>query len=87
MMARHRVDWVAVRDGGHLVGWHWGADVDGTVRADGARPFRAVVTPDTTLRATLDGIVGSLTNVAVVEDEDGTYRGMVRIDEISERVR
>ncbi|HEX4903231.1 MAG TPA: ABC transporter ATP-binding protein [Acidimicrobiales bacterium] len=86
-MDRHHVDWFGVRDGQRLLGWQWGADLDGTVRAEGVRPFRAVVRPSTTLRATLDGIVGSLTNVAVVEDDDGTYRGMVRIDEISERVR
>ena len=56
-------------------------------RADGAQSFRAVVTPDSTLRSALDGIVGSLTNVAVVVGDDGEYRGMVRIDEISEGVR
>jgi len=87
LMARHHVDWFGVRDGTRLLGWHWGRDLDGEVRAEGVQPFRAIVTPETTLRATLDGIVGSLTNVAVVEDGDGAYRGMVRIDEISERVR
>jgi len=87
LMAEHRVDWFGVRDGTRLLGWHWGSELDGTVEAEGVQPFRAIVSPDSTLRATLDGIVGSLTNVAVVEDADGTYRGMVRIDEISERVR
>jgi osmoprotectant transport system ATP-binding protein len=87
VMAEHRVDWFGVREHGRLLGWQWGSQLDGTVRADGAEPFRAVVTPDSTLRSTLDGIVGSLTNVAVVVDEDGRYRGMVRIDEISEGVR
>jgi osmoprotectant transport system ATP-binding protein len=87
LMREHRVDWIGVRDGDRLLGWRWGADLDGTVTADGVEPFRAVVTPDSTLRSALDGIVGSLTNVAVVVDDDGAYRGMVRIDEISERVR
>jgi osmoprotectant transport system ATP-binding protein len=86
-MREHGVDWVGVCDGDRLLGWHWSADLDGTVSAQGAHAFRAVVHPDTTLRRTLDGIVGSLTNVAVVVDDDGAYRGMVRIDEISERVR
>jgi len=86
-MQQHRVDWVGVREGERLLGWHWGANVDGTVRAEGVQPFRAVVSPDASLRAALDGIVGSLTNVAVVVDGDGRYQGMVRIDEISERVR
>jgi osmoprotectant transport system ATP-binding protein len=87
LMERHRVDWVGVREGDRLLGWRWGTDLDGTVRAEGVRPFRAIVTPDSTLRSALDGIVGSLTNVAVVVDDEGAYRGMVRIDEISERVR
>jgi len=87
VMDRHRVDWVGVREGDRLLGWHWGTDLDGAVGADGLQPFGAVVAPASTLRATLDGIVGSRTNVAVVIDDDGRYRGMVRIDEISERVR
>ncbi len=87
LMAEHRVDWYGVRDGEHLLGWKWGTDLDGTVGADDVQPFRAVVTPDSTLRSALDGIVGSLTNVAVVVDDVGRYRGMLRIDEISEGVR
>jgi osmoprotectant transport system ATP-binding protein len=86
-MRKHKVEWYGVCDGDRLLGWQWGADLDGAARADGVHAFRAVVSPDTTLRATLDGIVGSLTNVAVVVDDAGAYRGMVRIDEISERVR
>ena len=86
-MAEHRVDWFGVCEHGRLLGWQWGTALDATVRADGVQPFRAVVTPDSTLRSALDGIVGSLTNVAVVVGDDGSYRGMVRIDEISEGVR
>jgi osmoprotectant transport system ATP-binding protein len=87
LMHAHRVTWFGIREHGRLIGWQWGADLDGSVRAEGAQPFRAVVSPDTTLRSTLDGIVNSLTNVAVVVDDDGEYRGMVRIEEISEGAR
>jgi len=87
LMAEHRVDWFGVREHGRLLGWQWGSSLGGTVGAEGAQPFRAVVTPDSTLRSALDGIVGSLTNVAVVVDDHGAYQGMIRIDEISEGVR
>ncbi|HAS13318.1 MAG TPA: proline/glycine betaine ABC transporter ATP-binding protein [Acidimicrobiaceae bacterium] len=87
LMQEHRVTWFGIREHGRLLGWQWGSALDGTVRADGAEPFRTVVSPDTTLRSALDGIVNSLTNVAVVIDHDGEYRGMVRIEEISEGVR
>jgi osmoprotectant transport system ATP-binding protein len=87
LMVEHRVNWFGVREHGRLLGWQWGSALDGAVRAEGAEPFRTVVRPDTTLRSALDGIVNSLTNVAVVIDDDGEYRGMVRIEEISEGVR
>jgi len=87
LMQEHRVTWFGIREHGRLLGWQWGSTLDGEVRADGAEPFRTVVSPDTTLRSALDGIVNSLTNVAVVIDDDGEYRGMVRIEEISEGVR
>lgn len=86
-MARHNVDWFGVCDGGRMVGWLWGHELGSSVDASGSRPFRSVVRPQTTLRRALDGIVGSLTNVAVVEDDAGRYRGMVRVEEISEGVR
>ncbi len=87
LMDKHHVDWFGISEGERLLGWQWGADLAGSVSAEGALPFRSVVTPQTTLRRALDGIVGSLTNVAVVIDHDGRYRGMVRIEEISEGVR
>ena len=86
-MDTHHVDWFAVCEQGRLLGWLWGHELNGRVSAEGVRPFRSVVRPDTTLRSALDGIVNSLTNVAVVEDVDGRYRGMVRVEEISEGVR
>ena len=86
-MDTHHVDWFGVCESGRLLGWLWGHELNGRVSAEGVRPFRSVVRPDTTLRSALDGIVNSLTNVAVVEDVDGRYRGMVRVEEISEGVR
>ncbi len=87
VMDAHNVDWFGVCQGDRLLGWLWSGELDGRVSAEGVRPFRSVVRPDTTLRSALDGIVNSLTNVAVVEDVDGRYRGMVRVEEISKGVR
>ena len=86
-MEAHHVKWFGVCEGQRLLGWSWGHDLDGTVSADRVHDFLAEVQPHTTLRATLDGIVGSLTNVAVVIDDDGRYRGMVRVEDISEAFR
>ena len=87
LMQAHGVKWFGVREHGRLLGWQWGDALDATVRGEGCEPFRTVVSPDTTLRTALDGIVGSLTNVAVVVSPEGDYQGMVRIEEISEGVR
>ena len=86
-MEAHHVDWFGVVDDGRVLGWLWGSELSGRVTAEGARPFRSLVRPDSTLRAALDGIVSSLTNVAVVEDDEGRYRGMLRVEEISEGAR
>lgn len=86
-MENHHVQWFGVCEHQRLLGWQWGHELDGTVTSTGLRAFRAVVRPETTLRATLDGIVGSFTNVAVVIDHEGRYRGMVRVEEISDGVR
>ncbi len=86
-MSRHHAEWFGVCENGRLLGWMWGTELNGRVSADGVRPFRSIVRPETTLRSALDGIVGSLTNVAVVEDAVGHYQGMVRVEEISAGVR
>jgi osmoprotectant transport system ATP-binding protein len=85
-MARHGVDWVGVRDGDRLLGWAGAADLDGqdTMSEVPVRPFRSVVTGDTTLKAALDGIVTSQTRVAVVVDDDQRYRGMLTVDDLAE---
>ena len=86
-MDEHHVDWYGVCRDERMLGWKWGADLNGTVTDTDVRPFRSIVQPTDTLRTALDGIVNSSTNVTVVEDVDGRYRGMVRIEEISEGMR
>lgn len=86
-MDEHHVDWYGVCRDQRMLGWKWGADLNGAVTDAEVRPFRSIVQPTDTLRTALDGIVNSSTNVAIVEDADGRYRGMVRIEEISEGMR
>src|SRR5918994_3572304 len=81
-MGEQGYDWVAVCDGDNrLQGWIGAADLDGAATlADLApRPFAAVVTAATTLKAALDGIVTSRTRVAVAVDDDGRYPGMLTL--------
>ena len=88
-MGEQGYDWVAVCDGDdRLQGWIGAADLDGAATlADLApRPFAAVVTADTTLKAALDGIVTSRTRVAVAVDGDGRYLGMLTVDDLAEGV-
>jgi osmoprotectant transport system ATP-binding protein len=86
VMAKHHLDWVAVLDGDRLLGWVGDGDLcdHATVVAAGPRRFVAEVTPSTPLREALDRIVSSATRVAVVLDADGSYVGMVTIDDIAE---
>ena len=88
-MGEQGYDWVAVCDGDdRLQGWIGAADLDGAATlADLApRPFAAVVTAATTLKAALDGIVTSRTRVAVAVDDDGRYLGMLTVDDLAEGV-
>ena len=104
VMAVEGTDWVAVCDGDHLAGWVGADAVDalgggGRLADADARPFVAVVHPDTTLKAALDGIVTSRTRVAVVVDpgepaSDGSeagsgaarFLGMLTLDDLAEGV-
>ncbi len=86
-MSEYHVDWVGICRDERMLGWLWGHELNGTVTDTDVRPFRSIVQPTNTLRNALDGIVNSATNVAIVEDVDGRYRGMVRIEDISEGVR
>jgi osmoprotectant transport system ATP-binding protein len=86
VMDASRLDWVGVVDGPRLLGWVDRSMLAGeaTVGAAGPRPFAARMAPGTGLREALDQIVQSATRVAVVVDHDGSYRGMLTIDDIAE---
>jgi osmoprotectant transport system ATP-binding protein len=89
VMAALGYDWVAVCDGDdRLRGWIGAADLDGavTVGERTPKPFRAVVTADTNLKAALDGIVSSHTRVAMVVDADDRYLGMLTVDDLAEGI-
>jgi len=88
-MAEFGVEWVGVRDGETLLGWTWGADLNGSGRVgDGPlQRFMAAVAPGAPLRETLDAIVLSHTRVAVVVDDANRYLGMITIEQISEGIR
>ena len=84
VMADHGVDWVGVVEDGQLLGWVSGANLNGaTMGQADLRPFAASVTPEAALREALDVIVGAQTRVAVVEDGDERYLGMLTIDQIA----
>jgi osmoprotectant transport system ATP-binding protein len=89
MMAKFGYDWVGVVEGERLLGWAGRGDLDGKARVGDARlrAFSTPVRPATPLRETLDSLVVSRTNVAVVVDDDDKYLGMLTIDSISEGVR
>jgi len=84
MMAEKGVDWVGVVDHDRLLGWIAAENLNGTSvgRAE-LRPFAASVTPDDALREALDVIVRAQTRVAVVQDSDDRYLGMLTIDQIA----
>jgi osmoprotectant transport system ATP-binding protein len=88
-MGEQGYDWVAVCDGDdRLQGWIGAADLDGAANFGELRPrpFLAVVTADTTLKAALDGIVTSRTRVAMAVDDDGRYLGMLTVDDLAEGI-
>ena len=89
IMAAKAIDWIAVRDGDRLLGWVWGSELDGLTRVGDAQPrtFRSQVSPTTSLREVLDGIVNSRTRVAVVVDGTDRYFGMITVDHLSEGIR
>ncbi len=84
VMADHGVDWVGVKDQQRLLGWVAAESLNGTTLGQGElRPFAASLTPDAVLREALDVIVGARTRVAVVEDDEARYLGMLTIDQIA----
>jgi osmoprotectant transport system ATP-binding protein len=89
VMQKFGVDWFGVLDGECLLGWADRGALAGITRAGDAqlKPFSAPVKPGTSLRETLDALVLSQTNVAVVVDHDNRYLGMLTIEQINEGVR
>jgi len=84
VMAEHGVDWVGVRDQRRLLGWVAAETLNGsTIGPTDLRAFAATVTPEATLREALDVIVGARSRVAMVQDDEKGYLGMVTIDQIA----
>jgi osmoprotectant transport system ATP-binding protein len=84
VMDDQHVDWVGVVDDGRLLGWVDAAGLNGATLGEAdLRPFAAKVTPDAALREALDVIVGAQTRVAVVEDDDERYLGMLTIEQVA----
>ncbi|MEM8902185.1 MAG: ABC transporter ATP-binding protein [Actinomycetota bacterium] len=83
-MARAGTDWFGIVEDERLVGWAPSSGLDGraSLAEVETRRFSAGVYGHDTLRTTLDRIVSSDTFVAIVEDADGRYRGMVTIEQI-----
>jgi osmoprotectant transport system ATP-binding protein len=87
-MAGFETDWVSVIENGELRGWVDEAALNGlsTVGQAAPRRFSAYVTADSSLRQTLDSIVTSRTQVAVVVEEDQRYRGILTLERISKEI-
>jgi osmoprotectant transport system ATP-binding protein len=87
-MTKFGYDWVSVVDDGELLGWVDGSMLDGTHTAWEAspRPFSAYVTANSSLRAALDSIVTSRTQVAVVVSEGQRYLGILTLDRITKEI-
>mgnify|MGYP003617673491 CR=1 FL=1 len=84
VMAEHDVDWVGVRDQRRLLGWVAAESLNGsTMRGVALRDFAVTVTPDATLREALDVIVGAQSRVAMVQDDEKGYLGMLTIDQVA----
>ncbi len=88
VMTADALDWIGVVEGGEILGWVWGDDLEGLMRVGDAprKGFAATVTPGTPLREALDVIVTSRTRVAVVRDETGRYLGMATVADIAEGI-
>jgi osmoprotectant transport system ATP-binding protein len=87
-MAKFGYDWVSVVDDGELLGWVDGSMLEGihTVADASPRPFSAYVTANSSLRAALDSIVTSRTQVAVVVSEGQRYLGILTLERITKEI-
>jgi osmoprotectant transport system ATP-binding protein len=84
VMARERVDWVAVLDDGRVRGWITAGAIDGQQRVDEIEvtPFAVTVHPNDSLRHALDALVSSPTQVVIVVDADDRYLGLLDVGRI-----
>jgi osmoprotectant transport system ATP-binding protein len=87
-MESFETDWVAVVDGGELLGWVGATAIEGksSVAEIEPRKFSAYVTARSSLRQALDSIVTSRTQVAVVVDKEERYRGILSLERVSEEI-
>jgi osmoprotectant transport system ATP-binding protein len=87
-MEKCETDWVAVVDGGELLGWVGANAIEGksSVAEIEPRKFSAYVTARSSLRQALDSIVTSRTQVAVVVDKEERYRGILSLERVSEEI-
>lgn len=83
---RAGTEWVAVVDGRQLIGWCWIDEIEaaGGVAGIPPRRFLTTATPDTTLREALDHLVTSQTRVAAVVDQDGSFLGILGIEQLGD---
>ncbi|MFQ5948016.1 MAG: ABC transporter ATP-binding protein [Acidimicrobiia bacterium] len=84
---RYGIDWFAIVDGQHLLGWVPVDELDAqrSVGELTPRPFSVQLTNNHTLREALDAVVTSHTAVAaIVEDE--RYLGMLTAERISQEI-
>jgi osmoprotectant transport system ATP-binding protein len=86
VMARERVDWIAVLDDGRVRGWVTAASLDGHERIAeiDVTPFAVVVHPNDSLRHALDALVSSPTQVVIVVDADDRYLGLLDVARIGQ---
>src|SRR6266545_1932462 len=80
--------WVSVVDDGELLGWVDHSDLEGASTVADTKPhrFSAYVTARDSLRAALDSIVTSETNVAVVVSEGQRYRGILTMERLTREI-
>ena len=85
VLAREGGEWLGVIAADRFAGWLAAERILGegdVTTADGLEAPAALVTPQDTLRAAMDRIMTARTAVAVVVDDDGTYRGVVTLETI-----
>jgi osmoprotectant transport system ATP-binding protein len=80
--------WVSVVDEGELLGWIDESDLASTSTVADTKPhrFSAYVTVKDSLRAALDSIVTSETNVAVVVSEGQRYLGILTLERLTQEI-